>query len=32
MNDGENVFLTPGVYILDNGFNLNGHANLTGYA
>jgi Flp pilus assembly protein TadG len=30
MNDGENVVLEPGVYILDNGFKINGHANLTG--
>lgn len=28
---GHNVTLNPGVYIFDNGFKINGHANLTGY-
>lgn len=28
---GDNVFLHPGVYILDTGFYINGHATLTGY-
>lgn len=31
MNAGDNVFLHPGVYILDNGFSLNGHSKLVGY-
>src|SRR5205823_929675 len=40
MNNGENVFLNPGIYILENGnskkpsppaFSINGHATLTGY-
>ena len=39
MNNGENVFLNPGVYVLESGskkpsdpaFMLNGHATLTGY-
>jgi hypothetical protein len=31
MNDSENVFLNPGVYILDKGFTLRGTATLTGY-
>ena len=31
MNAGDNVFLHPGVYILDNGFRLNGHSKLVGY-
>jgi hypothetical protein len=31
MNAGDNVFLHPGVYILDNGFTLNGLSTLTGY-
>jgi Flp pilus assembly protein TadG len=31
MNDSENVFLHPGVYIIDNGWHTNGHATLTGY-
>lgn len=31
MNDAENVFLHPGVYILDNGWHTNGHCTLTGY-
>ncbi len=39
MNNGENVFLNPGVYILGDGggkksssaFSINGHATLTGY-
>jgi Flp pilus assembly protein TadG len=31
MNAGDNVFLHPGVYVLDNGFHLNGHSKLVGY-
>ena len=31
MNAGNNVFLHPGVYVLDNGFRLNGNSTLTGY-
>ena len=31
LNNGDNVFLNPGVYILDNGFTVRGHATLTGY-
>ena len=28
LNAGDNVTLTPGVYVLDNGFSINGHATL----